>query len=89
MKFSDVTNAKSDTCDMCLKQTTYAELRYIAVDGSACYCAPCFKAKQKSDRKAHAAAKLAVAAIMANDMAKAAVVLAPIVNHLKATLEVA
>ena len=85
MKFSDVTNAKSDTCDMCLKQTTYAELRYIAVDGSACYCAPCFKAKQKSDRKLAQLAKQAIAIEMASSM----VALAPIVNHLKATLEVA
>ena len=85
MRYSKVSNVKADNCDACSKDTGFAGVRYIAIDGSSLFCEPCFLAKQKADRKAAVAAKAFVAA----EMAKSAALLAPIVNHLKATLEVA
>ena len=82
MRYSKVSNVKADVCDACSKDTGFAGVRYIAVDGSSLYCEACFLAKQKADRKAAAAAKAFVAA----EMAKSAAMLAPIVNYLIARI---
>ena len=82
MRYSKVSNVKADVCDACSKDTGFAGVRYIAVDGSSLYCEACFLAKQKADRKAAVAAKAFVAA----EMAKSAAALAPIVNYLIARI---
>jgi len=89
MRYSKVSNVKADNCDACCKDTGFAGVRYIAIDGSSLYCEACFLAKEKADRIASAQAKRAMAAMLAKDFAAAETILAPIVNHLKATLEVA
>jgi len=70
MRYSKVCNCKADICDACNKDTGYAGVRYISQDGSNLYCEPCFLAKQKADRKAAAASKAAVKAMLAADLAK-------------------
>ena len=89
MKFVKVVNAKSDICDSCKKDSGYHGVRFISTCGNACLCDTCYAEHVIMWKKEAIAARKAVKAEFEAHMAKCAVALAPIVNHLKATLEVA
>ena len=89
MKFVKVVNAKSDTCDSCKKDTGYAGVRFISTCGNACLCDTCYAEHVIMWAAEKKAADKAFRVAFAAEQARVAVALAPIVNYLKTTLEVA